>query len=361
MQHRLTPGAAGVVHAGRTDRSAPPRSPGRHSSRPRPAPVPGRLRLADPARRKAAGKSSASEAVAGAPGLAVRRPLGSVSVSFPPSATPITDAERALVVAAHPDDVDFGAAGTIAGWVAAGIEVSYLLVTRGDSGGFDATPRDQMPALREAEQRAAAAAVGVTSVEFLEGYSRRQRHAVAGAAQGDRPGDPPVPAGPGAHLVPAAPLRPHRRPQPPGPPGRRRGHHLRHLPGRAQRVRPARAAARRGAEAVDGARGLVHRRTRPGPRRRHHRPARRQARRAARARHARSATSTWRRWCASGWPRWPPSSGCRRAATPRRSASSPPPEPPVRRAGGRRPSGTARSGWTSAACAARWRRASPPS
>jgi LmbE family N-acetylglucosaminyl deacetylase len=92
-------------------------------------------------------------------------------VSFPPSATPITDAERALVVAAHPDDVDFGAAGTIAGWVAAGIEVSYLLVTRGDSGGFDATPREEMPALREAEQRAAAAAVGVTSVQFLEGYA----------------------------------------------------------------------------------------------------------------------------------------------------------------------------------------------
>jgi len=91
-------------------------------------------------------------------------------VNFPPSATPITDAERVLVVVAHPDDVDFGSAGTIASWVAAGIEVTYLLVTRGDSGGFDATPRDQMPILREAEQRAAAAAVGVTQVEFLEGY-----------------------------------------------------------------------------------------------------------------------------------------------------------------------------------------------
>ena len=38
---------------------------------------------------------------------------------------------------AHPDDVDFGAAGTVAGWVDAGIEAGYLLVTWGDAGGFD--------------------------------------------------------------------------------------------------------------------------------------------------------------------------------------------------------------------------------
>lgn len=72
---------------------------------------------------------------------------------------------------AHPDDVDFGAAATIAGWVADGLDVAYLLVTRGDAGGFDETPRHEVPALREAEQRAAAAAVGVTDVEFLDGYA----------------------------------------------------------------------------------------------------------------------------------------------------------------------------------------------
>ena len=72
---------------------------------------------------------------------------------------------------AHPDDVDFSAAGTIAHWVDAGIEVGYLLITRGDAGGFDDTPREQMPALREAEQRAAAAAVGVKQVVFLTGYA----------------------------------------------------------------------------------------------------------------------------------------------------------------------------------------------
>jgi LmbE family N-acetylglucosaminyl deacetylase len=74
-------------------------------------------------------------------------------------------------VFAHPDDVDFGAGGTVAQWVDAGIEVSYLLVTRGDAGGFDDTPREQMPVLREAEQRAAAAAIGVKQVEFLSGYA----------------------------------------------------------------------------------------------------------------------------------------------------------------------------------------------
>lgn len=72
---------------------------------------------------------------------------------------------------AHPDDVDFGAAGTVAQWVDAGIEVGYLLVTRGDAGGFDDTPREEMPVLREAEQRAAAAALDVKQVEFLSGYT----------------------------------------------------------------------------------------------------------------------------------------------------------------------------------------------
>ncbi len=51
---------------------------------------------------------------------------------------------RALCVLAHPDDVDFGSAGTVAAWTAAGTEVTYLIVTDGDAGGFDDTPRDQM-------------------------------------------------------------------------------------------------------------------------------------------------------------------------------------------------------------------------
>ena len=94
-----------------------------------------------------------------------------MDVTFPPSAQPLPDVSRVLAVYAHPDDADFSAAGTIAGWVDQGIEVAYLIVTRGDAGGFDATPREQMPLLREAEQRAAAAAVGVTEVQFLDGYA----------------------------------------------------------------------------------------------------------------------------------------------------------------------------------------------
>jgi LmbE family N-acetylglucosaminyl deacetylase len=76
---------------------------------------------------------------------------------------------RVLAVMAHPDDVDFGAAGTIARWTAAGVDVHYVIVTSGDAGGSadDDTPREQMPVIREAEQRAAAAAVGVADVTFL--------------------------------------------------------------------------------------------------------------------------------------------------------------------------------------------------
>jgi LmbE family N-acetylglucosaminyl deacetylase len=78
--------------------------------------------------------------------------------------------DRALVVTAHPDDVDFGAAGTVATWVSEGVEVSYCIVTDGDAGGFDpAVPRSEIPGIRQREQRAAAAAVGVTDVTFL-GY-----------------------------------------------------------------------------------------------------------------------------------------------------------------------------------------------
>ncbi|MCW2699897.1 MAG: putative LmbE-like protein [Blastococcus sp.] len=88
---------------------------------------------------------------------------------MPPPPRPAEKVERVLCVLAHPDDVDFGSAGTIAGWTAAGTEVTYCIVTDGDAGGFDDTPRDRMGPLRRAEQRAAAAEVGVTDVRFL-GY-----------------------------------------------------------------------------------------------------------------------------------------------------------------------------------------------
>jgi LmbE family N-acetylglucosaminyl deacetylase len=80
---------------------------------------------------------------------------------------PAEHVERALCVVAHPDDLDFGSAGTIATWTSAGTEVTYCILTDGDAGGFDETPRDQMGPMRQEEQRAAAAAVGVTDVRFL--------------------------------------------------------------------------------------------------------------------------------------------------------------------------------------------------
>jgi LmbE family N-acetylglucosaminyl deacetylase len=82
------------------------------------------------------------------------------------------DAEvaRILVIAAHPDDVDFGLAGSVASWTDAGHEVVYCIVTNGDAGGHDpAVSRADMAVLRQAEQVAAAKCVGVGDVRFL-GY-----------------------------------------------------------------------------------------------------------------------------------------------------------------------------------------------
>ena len=75
-----------------------------------------------------------------------------------------------LVIVAHPDDVDFGSAGTIAQWVEAGIAVSYCIVTNGEAGGSDrSVSRADMVAIRQAEQTAAAKQLGVYDLQFL-GY-----------------------------------------------------------------------------------------------------------------------------------------------------------------------------------------------
>jgi LmbE family N-acetylglucosaminyl deacetylase len=77
--------------------------------------------------------------------------------------------ERVLVVAAHPDDIEFGAAGTVARWIGEGAAVHYLLMTRGDKGSDDPSADPiALARLREGEQRAAAAEIGVTAVEFLD-------------------------------------------------------------------------------------------------------------------------------------------------------------------------------------------------
>ncbi len=80
------------------------------------------------------------------------------------------ETKRALVIAAHPDDPDFGAGGTAGAWSDDGWEFYYLVVTNGAKGSDDPEiTRDQLIELREAEQRAAAGAVGVKDVLFL-GY-----------------------------------------------------------------------------------------------------------------------------------------------------------------------------------------------
>ena len=84
--------------------------------------------------------------------------------------SPDDGVDRVLVVTAHPDDVDFGAAGTVASFTDAGVDVAYCIVTDGEAGGNDRTQsRADMAAVRRDEQRAAAAVVGVTDVTFL-GY-----------------------------------------------------------------------------------------------------------------------------------------------------------------------------------------------
>lgn len=76
--------------------------------------------------------------------------------------------KRALVVVAHPDDVDFGFAGTVATLTTLGVDVSYCLVTSGDAGGDDSThTKEERAEMREAEQTAAAKEVGVSDLTFL--------------------------------------------------------------------------------------------------------------------------------------------------------------------------------------------------
>jgi len=79
--------------------------------------------------------------------------------------------ERALVVTAHPDDAEFGAAGTIAKLVRDGCEVTYVIVTNGNKGSGDRTMTpERLARIREDEQRNAARTLGVERVEFL-GYA----------------------------------------------------------------------------------------------------------------------------------------------------------------------------------------------
>jgi LmbE family N-acetylglucosaminyl deacetylase len=78
---------------------------------------------------------------------------------------------RALAVVAHPDDLEYGAASAIARWTATGRSVGYVIVTDGEAG-IDAIPPVEAAVLRQKEQLASAAIVGVEDVSFL--HHRRQ-------------------------------------------------------------------------------------------------------------------------------------------------------------------------------------------
>src|SRR4051812_11825316 len=109
---------------------------------------------------------------------------------MPPLPMP-DDWQRALVVAAHPDDIEYGLAAAVAVWTAAGKEVHYLLATRGEAGISGLPPAEAGP-VREEEERRSAAVVGVSEGESLA------------------PRDGVLVAGPGLRRARAGAIRRHR-------------------------------------------------------------------------------------------------------------------------------------------------------
>ncbi|MFH9011249.1 PIG-L deacetylase family protein [Streptomyces sp. NPDC017943] len=102
------------------------------------------------------------------------------------------DWRRALAVVAHPDDLEYGCSAAIAAWTDEGREVAYVLATRGEAG-IDTIEPERCGALREREQRASAAVVGVSEVEFLDHrdgvieYGTALRRDIAAAIRRYRP------------------------------------------------------------------------------------------------------------------------------------------------------------------------------
>jgi LmbE family N-acetylglucosaminyl deacetylase len=84
----------------------------------------------------------------------------------PLPALPDQDFRKVLCVVAHPDDVEYGTSSAVARWTSQGVEVAYLLLTRGEAG--MPNPPEKTARIRRAEQEAACAEVGVTSLEILE-------------------------------------------------------------------------------------------------------------------------------------------------------------------------------------------------
>ena len=102
------------------------------------------------------------------------------------------DWDRALVVVAHPDDIEYGTAAAVARWTATGKRVTYLLATYGEAG-IDGAHPSEVAQIRAQEERDGAAEVGVDVVEFLglkDGvveYGLPLRRAIARAVRVHRP------------------------------------------------------------------------------------------------------------------------------------------------------------------------------
>lgn len=95
-------------------------------------------------------------------------PGGHAGATSPELLTGELGVERLLAFAAHPDDLDFGAAATVAALSHLGVEVTLCLLTSGDAGGFEAgRDAEEMAARRRAEQREAAEILGIGEVVFL--------------------------------------------------------------------------------------------------------------------------------------------------------------------------------------------------
>jgi LmbE family N-acetylglucosaminyl deacetylase len=93
-----------------------------------------------------------------------------VMAEIPEPLEPIDESwSTALAVVAHPDDLEYGASAAIARWTGQGKRVVYCLATSGEAG-IDSLDPEKCGPLREEEERASAAAVGVGVVEFL-GYA----------------------------------------------------------------------------------------------------------------------------------------------------------------------------------------------
>ena len=114
--------------------------------------------------------------------------------SFMPKVQPLPhDAfNRVLCVVAHPDDVEYGTSSAVAAWTSSGVEVAYLLLTKGEAG-IDTMEPAQTRLLRQDEQVAGSAVVGVTQVDFLDypdgvlEYSLGMRRDIARAIRRFRP------------------------------------------------------------------------------------------------------------------------------------------------------------------------------